>query len=598
MATNPIFERMQRAQPTQQPDNPILARMRQAQPPQQATPDSMGQLIGPEAQPYQYGPAGARALATGAAMRPFGGLNPIGGVSALSSAALASGKYLADPLGRATTSYVENPLRRLLGMEEVDYDVREQESLASDPIRRGAKQTLEFLASLPVIIGEQVGSLFGDSAPPTTFGERTYERALQLAAGGARGLKDIPKAAGVATAGQIGREIGGTPGEIIGELGAGYFTTLKQPTPIERQRSIAGIRHRAGLPTDPGTPFNTKQAAETISKDVLGNRRYRALEIGKSFDQVERQLKAAGDMMVPTKTLNQFTEKYAALRNLIGQTPDFAFQQFLSSPLDAKSGMTISQALKPLEFALQRGGQISKVSAMDLYNLQRALQRVVNRIPTTVGDERLLLRNLVRDIDNIFRKQRGPSLSGVMPTLRQAKKDWAELSRDFIDNPSLGGFFAVNADPEKALRSVSTQTGAEHLHKVVGPQGRKAFRDFALDEITQGTPDEGLDKLGKDSWYRAALGKDAPGLTSQMRDASKRAADVAQGVELIDRYLGAKGARYAIGIATGGYGSPAYEGLLQSLKNAVPGIVDTDAKRLADALTDPGVVQAIIGRSQ
>lgn len=597
MATNPIYERMQKAQQTQQPANPILARMQQAQPQAQEAPDSLASLIQPEAQQYQYGPAGARALATGTAMRPFGGFNPISGVSALSTAALASGKYIADPLGRATTTYVENPLRRLLGMEEVDYDVREQESLASDPIRRGAKATLEFLAGVPVMIGEQVGKLFGESAPPSTFGERTYERALQLAAGGARGLKDIPKAAGVATAGQIGREIGGTPGEIIGELGAGYFTTLKQPTPIERQRSIAGIRHRAGLPTDPGTPFNTKQAAETISKDVLGNRRYRALEIGKSFDQVERQLKAAGEIMVPTKTLTQFTEKYAALRNLIGQTPDFAFQQFLSSPLDAKSGMTISQALKPLEFALQRGGQISKVSAMDLYNLQRALQRVVNRIPTTVGDERLLLRNLVRDIDNIFRKQRGP-VSEVMPTLRQAKKDWAELSRDFIDNRALAGFFQVNSDPEKALRSVSTQTGAEHLHKVVGPQGRKAFRDFALDEITQGTPDQGLDKLGKDSWYRAALGKDAPGLTSQMRDASKRVADVAQGVELIDRYLGAKGARYAIGIATGGYGSPAYEGLLQSLKNAVPGLVDTDAKRLADALTDPGVVQAIIGRAQ
>ena len=597
MAKNPIYERMQKAQQTQQPANPILARMQQAQPQAQAAPDSLAGLIQPDAQQYQYGPAGARALATGAAMRPFGGFNPISGLSALSTLALASGKYIADPLGRATTTYVENPLRRLLGMEQVDYDVREQESLASDPIRRGAKATLEFLAGVPGMIGEQVGKLVGDSAPPSTFGERTYERALQLAAGGARGLKDIPKAAGVATAGQIGREIGGTPGEILGELGAGYFTTLKQPTPIERQRSIAGIRHRAGLPTDPGTPFNTKQAAETISKDILGNRRYRALEIGKSFDQVERQLQAAGEIMVPTKTLNQFTQKYAALRDLIRQTPDAAFQQFLSSPLDAKGGMTISQALKPLEFVLQRGEQISKVSAMDLYNLQRALQRVVNRIPTTVGDDRLLLRNLVRDIDNIFRKQRGP-VGEVMPILRQAKKDWAELSRDFIDNPALGGFFQVNADPEKALRLVSTQTGAEHLHKVVGPQGRRAFRDFALDEITQGTPDQGLDKLGKDSWYRAALGKDAPGLISQMRDAAKRAADVTKGVELIDRYLGAKGARYAIGIATGGYGSPAYEGLLESLKKAVPGIVDTDAKRLADALTDPAVAQAIISRAQ
>lgn len=597
MATNPIFERMQRAQQTQQPDNPILARMQQAQPQTPQAPAALASLLQPEAQQYQYGPAGARALATGAVMRPFGGLNPIGYASALANVGLLSGKYIAEPVGRATTTYVENPLRRLLGLEEVDYDAREAERFANDPILRGAKATMEYIAGLPGLIGEKVGDLFGGSAPATTFGQRTYERALQLAAGGARGLKDIPTAAGVATAGQIGREIGGTPGEIIGELGAGFYSTLKQPTPIERQRTMTGIRHRAGLPIDPGTPFNTAQAAATISKEILANRRYRALETGKLFDQVERKLSEAGTIMVPTRTMNSFTNRFATLRDKIGQSTDAAFQQFLASPLDAKSGMTISEALKPLDFVLQRGEQMSKVSAMDLYNLQRALQRVVNRIPTTVGDERLLLRNLIRDIDQIFKKQRGP-VGAVLPTLKKAKSDWAELSRDFIDNPSLGGFFQVNADPEKALRLVNTQTGADHLVKMVGPQGKKAFRDFALDEITRGTPDQALSQLGKDSYFTAALGKEAPKWTGQIRDASKRAADVAKGVELIDRYLGAKGARYAIGIATGGYGSPAYEGLLESLKKAVPGIVDTDAKRLADALSDPAVVQAIISRAQ
>lgn len=597
MATNPIFERMQRAQQTQQPDNPILARMQQAQPQTPQVPAALTSLLQPEAEQYQYGPAGARAFATGAVMRPFGGLNPLGYASALANVGLLSGKYIAEPVGRATTTYVENPLRRLLGLEEVDYDAREAERFANDPILRGAKATMEYIAGLPGLIGEKVGDLFGGSAPATTFGQRTYERALQLAAGGARGLKDIPTAAGVATAGQIGREIGGTPGEIIGELGAGFYSTLKQPTPIERQRTMVGIRHRAGLPTDPGTPFNSKQAADTISKEILANRRYRALETGKLFDQVERKLSEAGTIMVPTRTMNSFTNRFATLRDKIGQSTDAAFQQFLTGPLDGKSGMTISEALKPLDFALQRGEQISKVSAMDLYNLQRALQRVINRIPTTVGDERLLLRGLIRDIDAIFRKQRGP-VGAVLPTLKQAKSDWAELSRDFIDNPSLGGFFQVNADPEKALRLVNTQTGAEHLVKMVGPQGKKAFRDFALDEITQGTPDQALSQLGKDSYFTAALGKEAPKWTGQIRDASKRAADVAKGVELVDKYLGAKGARYAIGIATGGYGSPAYEGLLESLKKAVPGIVDTDAKRLADALTDPMVQRAIMSGAQ
>lgn len=592
MASNRIFDRMTQQAEVQQPDNRILARMQQ-QPTASQAPDTIEQLIAPEGQQYRYGPAAARALATGAAMRPFGGLNPLGGASALAGAALAGGKYIAEPVGRATTTYIENPLRRLLGMEEVDYDKREKEELAADPIRRGAKKTLETIAGLPALFGEKVGEFFGGSAPPTDFGQRTFERALQLGAAGARGLKDLPSAAGIAIAGQLGREVAGTPGEIIGELGAGLYSTLKQPTPIERQRTVAGIRHRAGLPTEPGVPFNTKQAADTIAKEILGNRRYRALEIGKSFDQVERKLGEAGTMLVPTKTLKAFADRYATLRNRIGETPDAAFQQFLASPLDNKGGMTISEALRPLDVTLQRGEQISRIGAMELYNLQRALQRVVNRIPTTVGDERLLLRNLIRDIDNIFKKQKGP-IADVLPTLRKAKADWAELSRDFIDNPSLGGFFQANADPEKALRAVNTQTGAEHLVKMVGNKGRKAFRDFALDELTQGTPDQGLSKMGKDSYYNAALASESRSTRAQLADATKRAAAVQKGVEIVDKYLGAKGVRYAIGIASGGVGSPFYEGLLESLKKAVPGIVDSDARRLAEALRDPSVQQALI----
>lgn len=592
MASNRIFDRMTQQAKVQQSDNRILARMQQ-QPTASQAPDTMEQLIAPEGQQYRYGPAAARALATGAAMRPFGGVNPLGGASALAGLSLAGGKYIEEPISRAATTYIENPLRRLLGMEEVDFEKRREEELAADPIRSGARQTLETIAGLPSMIGEKVASLFGGSAPPTDFGQRVYERTLNLAAGGARGPQDILPAAGIATAGQLGREVAGTPGEIIGELGAGLYSTLKQPTPIERQRTVAGIRHRAGLPTEPGVPFNTKQAADTIAKEILGNRRYRALEIGKSFDQVERKLGEAGTMLVPTKTLKAFADRYATLRNRIGETPDAAFQQFLNSPLDNKGGMTISEALRPLDVTLQRGEQISRIGAMELYNLQRALQRVVNRIPTTVGDERLLLRNLIRDIDNIFKKQKGP-ISDVLPTLRKAKADWAELSNDFIDNPSLGGFFQGNADPEKALRAVNTQTGAEHLVKMVGNKGRKAFRDFALDELTQGTPDQGLSKMSKDSYYNAALGKEARSTRAQLADATKRAANVEKGVKLVERYLGNKGVRYAIGIATGGFGSSPYEALVESLKKAVPGVVDSEAQRLAEALTDSMVQQALI----
>jgi len=307
----------------------------------------------PPAQPeFAYGPAAARGLATGRVMA-----TPIGGVSALASAARLGGEYISEPLGRAFTAYAENPLRRLLGMEEADYEAR-QAAHEADPIVRGAKATLGFLERLPFAIGEQVGGLFGESGPAVEPEEKIFERTAELLGSAGRSalrrpVSSLARAGATAAGGELGEAVGGAPGRLVGELAVGTGAKLMQPQQAVRTNTIEGIRARRGLPTDRGVPVDRASLARELAEDVTKQRSIRAREYGKAFDAIEKKLAGVESMPVTERQVSRIRRNVATVRNLLSGVPP----TLLEEPLDitGKSRMTLREALEPINAAFERG---------------------------------------------------------------------------------------------------------------------------------------------------------------------------------------------------------------------------------------------------
>jgi len=549
----------------------------------------------PPAQPeFAYGPAAARGLATGRVMA-----TPIGGASALASAARLGGEYISEPLGRAFTAYAENPLRRLLGMEEADYEAR-QAAHEADPIVRGAKATLGFLERLPFAIGEQVGGLFGESGPAVEPEEKIFERTAELLGSAGRSalrrpVSSLARAGATAAGGELGEAVGGAPGRLVGELAVGTGAKLMQPQQAVRTNTIEGIRARRGLPTDRGVPVDRASLARELAEDVTKQRSIRAREYGKAFDAIEKKLAGVESMPVTERQVSRIRRNVATVRNLLSGVPP----TLLEEPLDitGKSRMTLREALEPINAAFERGDVIKKVSPTAVYNYARALQRIVNNVPVTAGDPKLLYKPIIKQLYSLFSHKKPVFGSDITSEMSKARKNWAELTADFVDSPGLKGFFVANADPEKALGALRTQTGAQDARRVLSSKGRDALKRLTFDEITRGDADQGLTVLERDPYYAAALGPEYQPLRRELESAVKRRSAIDRKIRMVDALTG--GAAGDIAIASASVPGLVGKKAIQSLvKRMIPGIVDADLERIAEILSEVDVRNTLIRSAQ
>jgi len=181
--------------------------------------------------------------------------------------------------------------------------------------------------------------------------------------------------------------------------------------------------------------------------------------------------------------------------------------------------------------------------------------------------------------------------------MSKARKNWAELTADFVDSPGLKGFFVANADPEKALGALRTQTGAQDARRVLSSKGRDALKRLTFDEITRGDADQGLTVLERDPYYAAALGPEYQPLRRELESAVKRRSAIDRKIRMVDALTG--GAAGDIAIASASVPGLVGKKAIQSLvKRMIPGIVDADLERIAEILSEVDVRNTLIRSAQ
>lgn len=548
----------------------------------------------PEQPEFAYGPSAARGLATGASMA-----TPIGLASLLATASRLGGEYIGDPLGRLFTEFAENPLRRLLGIEEADYEARKA-AREADPFVRGAKATTEFMERLPFIIGEQVGGLFGESGPAVEPEEKIFERTAELLGSMGRSalrqpVSTLARAGATAVGGELGEALGGAPGRLVGELAVGTGAKLMQPQQVARTNTIEGIRARRGLPIDRGVPLDRATLARELADDVTKQRSLRAREYGKAFDAIEKKLASVESMPVTERQVSRIRRNIATVRTLLSGVPP----TLLEEPLDitGKSSMTLREALEPINAAFERGDVIKKISPTAVYNYARALQRIVNNVPVTAGDPKLLYKPIIKQLYSLFSHKTPVFGSDITSEMTKARKNWAELTADFVDSPGLKGFFVANADPEKALGALQTQTGAQDARRVLSSKGRDALKRLTFDELTRGDADQALTTLERDPYFAAALGNEYQPLRRELESAVKRRSSIDRKIRMVDALTG--GAAGDIAIASASVPGLIGKKTIQALvKRMIPGIIDADSERIAEILSEVDVRNTLIRSAQ